>query len=393
MKLYWVYIISILPLWLTAQDCAFYGSKAIAVPAAYSQNKGDIELHIAIVIHIVELVGSQYLVSERMIHDQIAVLNRDFNARNHEWKGVSREMNKLATSANIHFFLPTLSFDGTPSRGITRTITTREDLWSTGDIYSTMDGGQDAWPGNQYLNVWVVDLPEKLLGFSSSPGDIGERFDGVVINSRAFGLRPENKTSGFGRSLVHEIGHYLGLLHPWGVLDGECEEDDGIADTPPQLGAHSGCPPAENKGCNTSDPIYWNFMDYTGDCCMALFTKGQVTTMRYVLENQRFSLANFGAEISKDESQMTFLTNITIYPNPASELFSVDWTSLILEEDVFFQSLSFYDMCGRKVVSMPLSSERRRVEFCTNSLPKGVYILLLQKNDGEIYNAGKLSIY
>lgn len=393
MKRYWIWLISILPLWLNAQNCAFNGTKTISVPATFAENKGDTQLRIAVVIHIIELEGSPYLVSDRMIHDQIAVLNRDFNALNHEWQGLPAEMKASVGSANVHFFLPTTTPTGEPANGITRTLTTRDDLWSTGAIYSTMEGGQDAWPGDQYLNIWVTDLTEGLLGFASSPADIGERSDGVVISSRSFGLRPENTSSGFGRSLVHEVGHYLGLLHPWGATSGGgCEEDDGIDDTPLQEQAHRGCPPQENKGCTTSDPIYWNFMDYTADCCMALFTKGQVATMRYVLQNQRSSLIDHAATMSNEGHQLDFAAAVTIYPNPTAQLFSVDWTSLPLAPGAFFQSLSFYDLSGREVMKVPLSAERTRMEFCADVLPKGIVFLFLQKNDGERYNAGKLSV-
>lgn len=392
MTRYWIYLISILPFGLSAQDCAFNGQKAISVPATFTENKGGAELFIAVAVHIIELEGAENQISDRAVFDQIAVLNRDFNALNHEWRSLPAAMKAVVGSANVHFFLPTVSPSGMPSKGIIRTTTMREDLWSTGDIYSTDDGGQDPWPGDQYLNVWVTNLTEGLLGFSTSPEDIGERSDGVIISSRAFGIRPENKKSGFGRSLVHEIGHYLGLLHPWGIMAGECEEDDGIADTPSQEEAHRGCPPQENKGCADSEPIYWNYMDYTSDCCMALFTEGQVETMRYVLENQRSSLVDFGAQINEQSYEPAFTAEVVIYPNPATTYFSVDWSILPLEQGTFFQSLRIYDMSGKELIRMPLSSGRKRIELCTDILPKGVFLLLLQNNNGEMHNAGKLSV-
>ena len=129
---------------------------------------------------------------------------------------------------------------------------------------------KDIWDPNKYLNIYVCDL-SNALGFASFPGTSQSR-DAVVINYNNFGtiniLAPYNK----GRTATHEVGHWLNLLHIWG--DGNCGNDQ-VDDTPIQNSANYGCPSHPSPSCSNEGDMFQNFMDYTDDGCMNLFTNGQ----------------------------------------------------------------------------------------------------------------------
>ena len=131
------------------------------------------------------------------------------------------------------------------------------------------------WAG--YLNIFVRNIG--ALGFSPRPGR-GDG-DGVTVDNNAFGagagcagVSPSAPYDG-GRTLTHEVGHYFSLDHIWG---GGCSNDDGIADTPDQSTSNGGCPGASASSCGSLD-LHMNYMDYTQDDCMYMFSAGQVTAM------------------------------------------------------------------------------------------------------------------
>ena len=110
---------------------------------------------------------------------------------------------------------------------------------------------------------------------------------------RSVGKFPANPyASAFnqGRTATHEIGHWLGLEHIWGTTDNGCEDSDGIADTPNQDDSNNGCPTGLVSSCNNTTQggdMYQNFMDYTDDACMNLFTQGQADYMQSIVRSSR----------------------------------------------------------------------------------------------------------
>jgi hypothetical protein len=197
--------------------------------------------------------------------------------------------------ALVECALATEDPEGRASNGITRTKTRRRAF--EGDI-ATLDeeikiaSGAVAWPAGRYLNVWVCALGEGLLGYAQFPGGPADR-DGVVILNTAFG------TSGIveapfdlGRTATHEVGHWLNLLHIWGDDDLGCRGSDNVADTPNQAGSNVGCPEFPRVSCRNGPhgDMFMNFMDYTDDACMVLFTRGQAARMHAALDGPRATL-------------------------------------------------------------------------------------------------------
>ncbi len=101
--------------------------------------------------------------------------------------------------------------------------------------------------------------------------------EGVLINAAHFGVSDLDSDYNLGRTLTHEVGHYLGLLHPWGT--GECETNDYCEDTPPVNRANTA------TACNGQPAMIANFMNYAADSAVNIFTNEQIARMHYVLEN------------------------------------------------------------------------------------------------------------
>ncbi len=223
---------------------------------------------IPVVVHVLYNTANQNI-SDTRVFSQLQVLNEDFRRLNADTASTWPQ----ADDSRIEFCLAKLDPNGNPTTGITRTQTNTSVFGFDNSMKFTSQGGRDAWPRDEYLNIWVCDLVGGLLGYAQFPGGPAAT-DGIVVNTASFG---SYSSSQLGRTTTHEVGHWLNLRHIWG--DGDCSQDDFVADTPPSDGPNSGC--SNNVSCNTQDMIE-NYMDYTRDFCMNLFTTGQKDRMRAV---------------------------------------------------------------------------------------------------------------
>ena len=159
--------------------------------------------------------------------------------------------------------------------------------------WGTNNAVKSAYPPvtpSTHLNIWVAEIGGGILGYAQFPGG-NSATDGVVISPQYVGTTgyvsaPFNK----GRTATHEVGHYLNLRHIWG--DGRCRQDDFVTDTPSSDGPNYGCPSFPTVNCKTTD-MTMNYMDYTDDACMYMFTDGQRNRMRAIFASggARSSLA------------------------------------------------------------------------------------------------------
>jgi hypothetical protein len=247
---------------------------------------------IPVVVHVVWNTQQQNI-SRAQIDSQIDVLNRDFRATNPDVSQVPDVWQDIVGDARVEFYLATQDPDGNPTDGITRTQTDETSFGYSGNpVKSAATGGADPWPANRYLNMWVCQLSGGLLGYAEFPGAPAD-VDGVVILHSAFGTTG-TATAPFdqGRTATHEIGHWLNLFHIWGDDGTGCNGSDEVDDTPNQAGPNTGCPDFPHVTCN-NDPdgdMFMNYMDYSDDACMFMFTAGQVTRMQATLDGPRSEL-------------------------------------------------------------------------------------------------------
>jgi hypothetical protein len=250
---------------------------------------------IPVVVHVVWNTATQN-VSDAQIQSQIDVLNKDYRATNTDLSVTPAVFQPLIGDAQVEFALATIDPQGNPTSGIVRKQTTATSFSDDDKVKSSSTGGSTAWPADKYLNLWVCNLGGGLLGYAQFPGGPAAT-DGVVITYTGFGTTgtatpPFHK----GRTATHEIGHWLNLNHIWGDDGTGCSGTDNVADTPNQAGSNFGCPTFPHVTCNNgpNGDLFMNFMDYTDDPCMVMFTHGQVARMEACLQGPRASFLNLG---------------------------------------------------------------------------------------------------
>lgn len=257
---------------------------------------------IPVVVHVIhngQPVGQGTNIPDSQIIDQIRILNEDYNRQNEDASRTPEEFLPVAAAANIQFVLAKQDPSGLPTDGILRVHgpKTSYDPESEAALISQ----QSRWNPDEYLNMYVAPLISPYIGYASFPvSDLpGLNFpavsaltDGTIIDYRYFGSSGSAIPSSLGRTATHEIGHFFGLRHIWG--DGGCGIDDFVTDTPEQDNSNNVCNANPSRfSCNSNDMIQ-NYMDYTPDACMNLFTLGQIERFNIVLANspRRATLVN-----------------------------------------------------------------------------------------------------
>jgi Pregnancy-associated plasma protein-A len=235
---------------------------------------------IGVVVHVVYQTEEQN-VSLAQIKSQIAVLNKDFSAKNPDKSNVPTPWKGLVTDSRVRFKL----------HKVTRTKTSTSSFGFDDSVKRASSGGIAPFQPQKFLNLWVCVLGGGLLGYAQFPGG-PTATDGVVVNYQAFGTggtaqAPFNR----GRTATHEVGHYLNLRHIWGDTE-DCSGSDLVADTPNCAGPNFGKPTFPTVTCDNgpNGDMFVNYMDYVDDSAMFMFTAQQVTRMRAALEGPRSGL-------------------------------------------------------------------------------------------------------
>ena len=283
---------------------------------------------VPVVVHIVHNTTAQNI-SDAQICSQIEVLNEDFARRNADRTLTPTAFAGIAANTDIQFYLATRDPNGNATTGITRTATTRTSFSSNNDIKSSSTGGRSPWDTNRYLNIWVANLSGGLLGYAQFPWDFASKpnTDGVVVKFDAFGRTGTlNSRYNRGRTTTHEVGHWLGLRHIWGDDGTACTGSDGVSDTPNQGGPYTlQCPTGNRTTCSSND-MYMNYMDYTDDACMNMFSNGQKAVMRATLNagGYRQNFSYFLPAIAGAKSVCTTSKSYTLQNVPAGV--NASWT-------------------------------------------------------------------
>jgi hypothetical protein len=242
-----------------------FTSKVMENPGAY-RLLADGTIEIPVVFNVLYRTSAQN-VSQTQLQSQIDVLNEDFAGTNADHNLTSTYNTVKAGNIGVTFVLDQVK----------RRSTTKSS-WGTNDAMKKSAQGIAPTSPTTKLNIWVCNLGGGILGYAQFPGG-NPATDGVVLDDNATGrtgtaAAPFNK----GRTATHEVGHWLNLRHIWG--DATCGNDQ-VGDTPLHNTANYGCPAAGHKSTCSGQPVEMtmNYMDYTDDACMYMFSVGQSTRM------------------------------------------------------------------------------------------------------------------
>ncbi len=349
---------------------------------------------IPVVVHILYNTSAQNI-SDAQVRSQLKALNDDFRRMNSDAGNTPAAFKPFAADTRIEFCLAQVTPQGKPGSGIIRKYTNKTGFSLDDAMKFSASGGDDAWDTKSYLNIWVCNFSGQALGYASFPGGQADK-DGVVIQYDVFGttskVRPVfNK----GRTTTHEVGHWLGLKHIWG--DNSCG-NDGIDDTPQQSGNNYNCPSFPRmSSCspNANGDMFMNFMDYTNDDCMNLFTGGQAKKIRsqFALNGKRNSFLN---SVKCDSSMLESggvlptqpetkpvtapqnkpVAGVQIYPNPVNQYLNL---VAINGFELSGKFITLSNASGSVVMQKRIVSNTEKINL--SSVNAGIYILTV--TDGK----------
>lgn len=341
---------------------------------------------VPVVVHVVYSSANQNL-SNTQIQSQIDVLNEDYRRLNSDVSGVPSVWTSRVADCEIQFELATCDPDGYQTSGITHTETSVTNWNGSDNVKYTSEGGHDAWPASDYLNIWVCNIGSGLLGFAYQPG-INPALDGVVIGYRYFGYDSQSGQYDLGRTATHEIGHYFNLDHPWGPGGSNpgCNMSDQVADTPTQAEPNYGCSntyPLESCGTGINSDMFNNFMDYGNDECLFFFTNGQKSRMLAALNGPRASLLSSNALNSCPVGieDRILESSLIIYPNPSSDYINIQSD----QADNIVSEIRILDMAGRELlVQSNIKLGYAAIQLDVSELSKGAYVLEISSENERV---------
>jgi len=349
-------------------------------------NKPAPYVTIPVVVHVIWHNPVENI-SDAQIQSQITALNEDFRILNADSLPLNHPFWPIAFDAQIEFCLAKRDPNGNPTNGITRTYTNITSFIGDGTEKSAQTGGKDNWAPTQYLNIWVCNLDDNTgtLGYATFPSSLGlsPNDDGIVIDYEAFGFTgTATPPTNFGRTAVHEVGHWLNLRHIWG--DAVCG-DDLVSDTEVAEEDNSGCPsfPWNANSICGSGPygeMYMNFMDYVDDNCMVMFTYGQALRMNATINGNRIGLIYSQGCKAPTNINETWLDNaLELYPNPNKGVFTLN----NINPNGDNVNAILYDLMGKKLKEVNgITKFPYTLHF--DDLPDGIYNLILQTHHSNV---------
>lgn len=371
--------------------------QSISESSKLNKADNDTVYQIPVVFHIVWNAKSQNI-HDSLIHSQLKALNESFRHIHKDTGRVRSVFKPVAGDTRIEFVLASKDPNGKATTGINRVKTEQTDFGGNNgfaeNVKSSFDYGADAWNTSKYLNIWVCKFtyngtpiisayafPPTNAQFWASNNFVANHLQGVVVNYQFVGVKNPNDVESSSmreRTLVHEVGHFLGLRHIWADKNNTCVgDDDGLKDTPNSRAANRNCNPALNtcnQGVGDQPDMIENYMDYTPYPCTAMFTKQQADLMRYNLLNLRKGLS----KVKTDLPPPPVYTKIAVAPNP-----------VVGDLRIVFDQQGTYTMNLTDIIGQPVTSEEFKVmdSFEYNkplNVAAGIYYLSISNGSTEV---------
>jgi hypothetical protein len=340
---------------------------------------------IPVVFHILYHTPDQNI--ERASMDRlIAALNRDFNKKNADTTNIPSVFKPYATSMGFEFKIATMDPQGVGTSGVVRKYTPIGYWMSDDKMKFSASYGDDAWDSKSYLNIWICNMKD-VLGYSTFPG-MDPKKDGIVLGFEdLFAHHGTTPVLNDLRTIVHEAGHWLNLYHIWG--EGYCG-DDKVDDTPKQGSYTPGCPNGTRVTCSNGPigDMYMNFMDFTDDVCMNMFTKGQAKRARILFEaggprNSILYSKGLNTPTVQTPEPSPFYPKwyyVQVYPNPAATSINIYFD---YDERWIGKKMEILDMSGRIVLSKIIGSKKEIIDV--SRLTAGVYFIRAEKEAEKLH--------
>lgn len=338
-------------------------------------------IKIPVVVHILYHLPGENITDQRA-YSEIDMLNKCFRRTGADTSNTPAIFKSIAADCEIEFQLAISDPRRRSTSGIIHKYTPVTEWISDDKMKFSDEMGDDAWDPGSYLNIWVCNV-RRLAGYSSVMGGPAAK-DGIVIDYSVFGT---NTSAGYemGKTAVHETAHWLGLKHIWG--DALCG-DDLVDDTPKQGNFTTGCPSGIRISCNNAPAgdMYMNYMDYTNDQCINLFTEGQKARMRtaFVPGGPRSSLlsslglsAPLIIESPLPEDGPRWL-HYQVYPNPVNSELTLD---VAYDTRWIGKTITILNVNGQAVMQVVIASKIQKIN--TSKLSTGIYFLSAKKEDGS----------
>jgi hypothetical protein len=316
-------------------------------------------------------------IQDHVVQSLLADISKDFRRQNADTINTPDVFKSVAADTEIEFELASVDPNGNPTTGITHTMGTF--AWDLDYHYTTVmkfdsTGGKSAWDTNRYINIWLMGaVIAAPITYSTFPSAHGDPRDGVfmVYNSDYS-----------QRYLTHELGHYLGLRHPYGdgvTCSTEEGGNDGLMDTPNQFNYsyYDSClvfPTTDICSPDFPGIMFMNHMDGSHPRCRNLFTAQQAGVMNFVIDSIRYSLGESlsGAHSSQSKSHFEISS---LSPNPTSGNIAITFSQYQTEQ----REYNLYDNLGKLVFSKVIPSINvKRDEFDISHIPSGFYWLMVK---------------
>ena len=382
------------PLRATSAEFETWIAQKITASKAKSTASTAEVITIPVVVHVIhngDLVGANENISDAQVLSQIAVLNQDYR-RMLGTPGYNT--NAAGADVEVEFCLAQVDPDGIPTTGIDR-VNLGVSSWSESQIENNLKPNT-SWDPTKYFNIWVCNFGGDLdgvLGYAQFPSQSGlaglnnnegsASTDGVIIGYQYFGSKNIYPQGNYdypydeGRTTTHEVGHALGLLHIWGNSwsNNSCSYSDYCNDTPASNGPNGSC--TQHYSCTSYDMIE-NYMDYTNDACMNVFTQNQKDRIMAVMNNspRRSSLkTSTVCALTAGREDFELLNGINLYPNPAQDVLNIAVANNELPD-----SYTIYNSLGQTMVNTKVANTAN-LTVNTSAYSNGIYFVKVDKGN------------